>query len=248
MNQLQPTDSFLTRLRTRPHARALLIFLSALLTGFLVWPLVSGVFSALFRTLCTLVLAPLSFGHGGHVAFTSASGAEGLERAASWDVRMVLGIEGVAKAHAVALNPRRLFYLPLLTLLAGVLAMPLPGAARRRALLVGVPMLIALALSTVWLTAAFLFAQVPGLVYTLSPVESGLLRLGYEGFATPLTTKFMLSLLLTYGLFAWQSRRLAPLQPSAPGQSPNSPASPKSNKNKPAKRKRRKGAAGARHS
>jgi hypothetical protein len=245
MSQPQPADSLVSRLRGRPHARALLIFVSVLLVGFLAWPLVSGACSELFRALCTLALAPLSFGHGGHVTFTSASGAAELERAASWDVRMVLGIEGVAKAHAVALNPRRLFYLPLLTILASVLAMPLPGTARRRALLLGVAILIALALSTVWLTAVFLFAQVPGLVYTLSPAESALLRLGYEGFATPLTTKFMLPLLLAYGLFAWQSQRRAPPEPSAPQPSP---VSKKSNKNKSAKRKRRKGAAGARFS
>jgi lysylphosphatidylglycerol synthetase-like protein (DUF2156 family) len=99
-------------------------------------------------------------------------------------------------------------YLPLLTLLASVLAMPLPNSARRRSFGVGALVLLACALSSVWVIGAFLFAQVPGLVYDLSPTESSLLRLCYEGWVTPLTNKFMMPLLLGYGLFAWQRRRV----------------------------------------
>ncbi len=239
MNLPPPIDSVLGRLSGRTYVRAASIFVATLLVGFLIWPWVSGTCSALLRALCTLALEPLEFGRGGHVAFSAASGAAGLERAASWDVRMVLGIQGVAKTHAVALNARRLFYLPLLTLLASVLALPLPGAARGRALLVGLPILITLALSTVWLTAVFLFARVPELVYSLSPLESALLRVGYEGFATPLTTKFMLPLLLAYGLFVWQSRRASS---EATVRAPSALLAQRAVRSKPNKRKRRNGA------
>jgi hypothetical protein len=148
---------------------------------------------------------------------------------------MLLSIEGIEKAHSIALNPRRLLYVPLCTLLACVLAMPLPNAARRRALACGSLILVGISLSSVWLIAAFLFAQVPGLVYELSPAESSLLRLLYEGWITPLSNKFIVPLLLAYALFAWQRRGVerenaatipAPL-PASDAAKPRRPAKPK---------------------
>lgn len=242
-----PSETWLARARAQPLRWAALVFVATLLLALAAWPLLAGLFSALFRGLCSLVLSPLSFGHGGHVAFTQGAQATGLERAASWDTHMVLRIEGVAKAHSIALNPRRLLYLPLSTLLACVLAMPLPNAARRRASAVGALVLLVLALASVWLVAAFLFAQVPGLVYELSPLESSLLRVLYEGWVTPLSNKFMVPLLLGYALFAWQRAKLrvdtaAAAPPLGPEPGPRSELSPKAKRAGGRQRKRASGA------
>jgi hypothetical protein len=192
--------------------RALVILALVFALGLPAWSVLAAQFAYGFRALCALSLAPLTFGEGGHVQFVMALPARSLERADSWDVSMVLGIEGVTATHSVALNSRRLLYLPLLTLLACVVAAPFPLSKRQRAIagLVGAALLALIALLAVWVIAAFLFAKVPGLVYTLTPWQHGALRLAYEGWVTPLTNKFVMPILLAGGLLAWQSQRQKP--------------------------------------
>jgi hypothetical protein len=206
---IRPTqpDGVSAAWRAQPRLRAPALFAALLFVGICAWWLCEGAFAQLFRALCTLALSPLTFGEGGHVQFSAALPSQSLERAASWDVSMVLGIEGAEATHSIALNPRRLLYLPLLTLFACVLAAPLSLSwrARRRALWVGTSILVLIALLSVYLIAVFLFAKVPGLVYTLSPWQSSALRVAYEGWVTPLTNKFVLPLLLAAALLAWQS-------------------------------------------
>jgi hypothetical protein len=207
----QPTqpDGVFGAWPAQARLRALAVFAALLLAGGCAGWLCAGAFAQLFRALCTLALSPLTFGEGGHVQFVAALPSQSLERATSWDVSMVLGIDGVKATHAIALNPRRLLYLPLLTLFACVLAAPLSLSwrARRRALLAGTTILTLIALLSVYLIAVFLFAKVPGLVYTLAPWQSSALRVAYEGWVTPLSNKFVLPLLLAAALLAWFGSR-----------------------------------------
>lgn len=177
-----------------------------LLTAVLAWPSFEQGVAQLLRGLCTLVLSPLRFGQGGHVEFLASQLQTDVERAATWDLRMMLRIEGVAQVHSIALNSRRLLALPLASFGLVVAAVPVRWPRKRWALGLAVPLLSLLAVSSVWLVAVFLFSQVEGLVYSLSPTQAALLRLGYEGWVTPLANKFIVPLLLAALLLAWPER------------------------------------------
>jgi hypothetical protein len=179
---------------------------AAALAAALLWPWFEACVAQSLRWSCSLLLSPLSFGAGGHVDFVSAAAHTGLERAASWDLRMLLRIDEVAQTHALALNPRRLLALPIASYLLCVGAAPATWAQKRRALALGLPLLWLLALLSVWLVAVYLFAQVEGLVYSLTPGQAAVLRVLYEGWVTPLANKFIVPLVLAALLLARPGR------------------------------------------
>lgn len=188
----------------------------ALLVAMFAFWLLDAPLAGLFRGLCSLALSAWTFGEGGHVQFVAASPTQALDRAASWDVSMVLGVEGSAVMHSIALNPRRLLYLPLLTFATCVLGAPLALSARQRriALLLGIPIVVSIALASVYLIAVFVFARVAGLIYTLEPWQDSVLRVVYEGWVTPLTNKFVMPMLIAAGLLAY-AQRVVPSTPPA---------------------------------
>ena len=192
-----------------PRELSLRLLLAAAIfsVGTLVWTWLEDPFELAFQRTATVLLAPLTFGAGGHVgterSLEPASSSH--ERDASWGTRLVLRIEGVQKTHAVAINPRRLLYLPLVCFGACLVAAPLSRRRRLWAIAVGVPLLTGFALFAVWVIAVWLFARVPGLVYDLAPWQRDVLRLAYEGWVTPLSNKFALPILIALAFTLWPS-------------------------------------------
>jgi hypothetical protein len=170
---------------------------SVLAVGLLVWPLIGHEFSAGFQGLASTAFDGHEFGTGGYVRFLPREHTRStVDRDESWNTGAELRIDGVEKRNSVLLNPRRLAYLPFV-FLAGILAAM--GLPHRRALLafgLGSVLLCFVALGSVWLVVAWLFARVPGLVYTLAGWQEALLRLLYEAFVTPIANKFIIAMVV----------------------------------------------------
>jgi hypothetical protein len=66
------------------------------------------------------------------------------------------------------------------------------------------PRLLLLALGSVWITIAWLFARVPGLVYELAPWQHSTLHLLYEGLVTPIADEFIAPLLPMLAFLTWR--------------------------------------------
>jgi hypothetical protein len=72
-------------------------------------------------------------------------------------------------------------------------------------MLLGAPLLLLIAVGSVWITIAWLFARVPGLVYDFAPWQRSALHLLYEGFVTPIANKFIVPLLLALAFAFFRS-------------------------------------------
>jgi hypothetical protein len=188
----------------------LLRFVVALLFGLWIWRPLSAPVAGVMALAANYTVGALTMGKGGHIVLHATAparagadvGATAREQdehhAASWDTRMTLQIEGVAPTHAVRVSPRRLLYLPLVFYLALLIALPLETERRWRALALGLPLLLAAALVSVWITAAWIFMRVPDLVYPAS--HEPWLSFLYESWVTPLANKFILPLLLVVAI------------------------------------------------
>jgi hypothetical protein len=194
----------------RELSRRAAVFLLVLACGWATWMAVGQRFSWVFCACSDAVLSPITFGTGGKVAIEFAGRPAAVPAAAesdaSWNARPRLRVEGVSQEHAIRINPRRVGYLPLVLFSAFVLAVPLAARSRWICFSIGVPILLSFSIASLWVNAAWLFAQVPGLVYQLSAVQRGLLDFAYEGLVTPLGNRLILPLIVAAALYAWQAR------------------------------------------
>jgi hypothetical protein len=192
-----------------PLAKRIGTFVVVVILGFVLWPLLSDAYTSSFQASANALLGGMRFGKGGHALFLPASNQQAAStgRDASWEAPVELSIEGVEKKHVVSVNPRRLAYLPWFCFAALVAATPLRASAKAKCLLVGSALLGLIALVSVWVIIAWIFARVPGLVYDLESWERTLLDLSYEAFVTPMGNKFVLPLILAVGLVLWQMAR-----------------------------------------
>lgn len=199
---------------SRPADAALAMgwrFAAIVCVGLLPWPGVQQGCSALFRPVANLVLTNMEFGAPGglgtgHVRLLAATRAH-VQRAddgPAWDTVLELRVTGVDKVQTVFVSPRRSFYLPLLFLLASIGVVPLPRRRKWLCAGVGVSLLVAYALGTLCLTSMWIFARVPGLVYTLTPVQQLTIELAYRGLVTPMSHRIVVPLLVACGLLSWQ--------------------------------------------
>lgn len=189
---MSPSPSLRRRLATRVGAFALVFGVGLGLEAELGGALASG-----FVELAQASIGGLRFGRGGRAKFERAPNRRATQDAAgSWDTRVELSIEGVFARHRVALNPRRLAYLPCIFFVACIGTAPLPLGRKASCVLFGLALLALLALASLWIIVAWIFAQVPGLVYDLSPLQRFALNLGYEGFVTPIGNKFVIPVVL----------------------------------------------------
>jgi hypothetical protein len=188
--------------------RAALTALLVLALGAWVWTPLAPLFSWTFRVCAGAALAGVSFGQGGHVDVEPRASPRAQDVVAL-KTALRLSIDGVEPSHVLRINPRRLLYLPLLCFLALLIAAPLPGSNKLRCALLGVPLLAGMAVGSLWASAAWLFARVPGLVYDASDLWfRHFLQILYEGLVTPPASKFVLPLLLAALLVSWQLRTL----------------------------------------
>lgn len=164
--------------------------------GVAAWPALGEASDSAFRVLANGILGGTTFGAGGHVAFEPVAPREVSSTAhdddASWSTRLELRIDGIPARESVRMNARRLLYLPTVLLLAIVLASPLRGRRKALALALGAAVLFAAALLSSWLTAVWLFAAAPGLVYDLTGAERAALRFAYEAWVSALGNRYVL--------------------------------------------------------
>jgi len=182
------------------------------LLGVLAWPLMRASAEAVFRGAATATLGELTFGMGGHVAFLPAKPRAPRERYDeddSWSTRVELRIDGAEGRYGIRMNARRLVYLPCVVLVALVLASPLSAQRKVIALALGAALVLASALLSAWLTAAWLFARAPGLVYALDGFEQRLLDFGYEAWVTALGNRFIVPIMIAAVLIPALAQRRA---------------------------------------
>ncbi|MFI5307861.1 MAG: hypothetical protein ACHQ53_10935 [Polyangiales bacterium] len=186
--------------------------LALLLTlGLAPWPGVREQSNAAFRGLANLVLQRAKFGDGSGLGQGSAQlmpierrAATGADDGPAWDTRLRLRVSGVSEVKDVVVSPRRMAFVPCWVLLSIVLASPLALRRKLGCLLAGVPLLLAWAVSSIATTAAWIFSQVPGLVYGGTPVHRTAVELAYRALVVPTSNRFILPLLLGVALVAWQ--------------------------------------------
>ncbi|MFT3927726.1 MAG: hypothetical protein QM778_34685 [Myxococcales bacterium] len=170
----------------------LLRFTVVLLLGLWIWQPLRPPLTQAFSHLANVTLGELTLGSGGHIDVQPARATS--QEISSWDTVLTLRVEGIAQAHSVRVNPRRLLYLPVTVLVALVMAVPFEPRRRWRALALGLPVLAMSALVCVWITAAWVFSRVPDLVYPAS--QAAWVAWLYESWVTPLANKFLLPLAL----------------------------------------------------
>lgn len=177
-----------------PVLRALL----TLLFGLLLWSVAGELFSAAFRAVAGLAFRTLEFGNGGHAELVPSYPAQAVSAARdeTWNVQVLLSVDGIAKTHAVTINPRRLLFLPWLLLSALFAATAMHIRAKLIGFAVGSVCLLGNALVSLWIMIAWLFARVPGLVYTLADWQLTTLHILYEGYVTPMANKLIVPLFL----------------------------------------------------
>jgi hypothetical protein len=189
-------------------ARAAVVFLLGLIVLAIAGPLLDEVF-------CDAVHAWLGgheFGAGGRASLAPAARAVAVsaESGPSWTVALTLRVDGVHEVHSLLLNPRRMLWLPWLVALTLTAALARePVRALEQALAVSV-LVAGWALLGVWLTAVWVFASVPGLVYTLGPSAHAAVHALYEGLVGPPGARYVAGLVAAAAVHAaallWERR------------------------------------------
>ncbi len=200
--------------RTKHHSKPMrtdavtLRFAAALalvITALLFWPVLERPTAASFRSVVGAALEPWTFGKGGHVVLIPAAHPHAtVSAAASWDTQLELHIDGVEQRHRVALNPRRLCFLPGLLCSAVIVASPVSWRRKGLCIALSTITVMLLAIANVWMIAAWLFARVPGLIYDPSAWQRTMLDFGYEALVTSLATKFIAPVGVTIAIVMWQ--------------------------------------------
>lgn len=182
-------------------------FAVIMLLGLSPWPDLSKLFSQLYLGLGNLTLQHLSVGHDARWG----SGKAGVLKAErpgrdgpSWDTLLVLTAERAADFDHVYLNPKRQAYLPLLIFLAVIIAAPVRARAKWMCLAVGVPVMLAFAMTSLWITTLWLFARVPALVGDWSQAQLVAVDLAYRALVVPMSNRFILPLFVASLLILWQ--------------------------------------------
>jgi hypothetical protein len=198
--------------------------LVAALTFFLVlavagppWPPVRRGFARAYCAVMNGLLGPLGFGQGGHVHVSpgnqDATGRT-LAGEVTTDTVMLMTIEGKRGGATVGLNARRDGYLPLVLLLASVIAAPLGRRARLRCLFAGGLVQGAAMVASLWLFVLWNFTvglAVRGL-YSLTPLQLRAVDVAFRTLLLPPGNRFIFPLLVAAALIGPQLRA-SPLRP-----------------------------------
>lgn len=192
----------------RRWLRAAGLFVALLLVG--AWPidLARRGFSAAYAATANVLVTAVTFGRGGHarLAALDRPRERGPGEEVSADANLLLAVDGYEGELPVGVSLRRDAYLPLLIVLAAVVAAPLPWRRKGRALLVGLPAVFALTLVSLWLLVMWLFTHQLRGVYTAVPARDWLLDLIFRAFLLPPGHRFLVPFLLAAALVAWQKR------------------------------------------
>jgi hypothetical protein len=154
------------------------------------------------------LLSRVTFGERGHAHLRpagpgEAAGADNIVPDSILELR-VDGYQGELKLGA---SLRRDGYLPLVFVLAAIATAPLPWRGRLRALAVGLPAILILAASCQWLGLLWIFSHQLRGVLELGPASRTLVEGGFETLLLPPANRFLVPLLLGFGLALWPRPR-----------------------------------------
>lgn len=143
----------------RRVAAALAVFLGVLIAGAWPWPPIQRGFSAIYCPIANLVLAPQTFGRGGHARLRALPQIERhADDNVTADAVLSLSVAGYGGDLALGVSVRRDAFLPLWILISLLIAAPLASARRWKALAVGIPLMLALNLAALELLVTWTFA------------------------------------------------------------------------------------------
>ncbi len=190
----------------RRAAVSLSVFLALLVAGAWPWLPVQRGFSAMYGPLANLVLAPQTFGRGGHARLVPLSRIERRPGDnVTADAAVALTVFGWEGDLQMGMSLRRDVYLPLWILIALLIAVPLPFARRMKALAIGVPIMILLDLAALELLVTWTFAfQLRGIYAAdAGSVWRRLVDLAYGALLTPPGNRFIAPLGVGAAIIAW---------------------------------------------
>jgi hypothetical protein len=192
----------------RRIAASLGLFLALMAVGAWPWEPVPHAFSARYCPVANLVLGHQTFGRGGHARLLP------LERIVrqegdnvTADTALSLTVAGFEGDLQMGMSLRRDAYLPLLILVALIVAAPLPAVGRLKALSIGVPIMTALNLAALELLVVWTFALRLKGIYDLGGAARRLLDFAYGALLTPPGNRFIAPLALGAAIVAWQRAR-----------------------------------------
>ena len=203
---------------SRRVAEALAIFFGVLIAGAWPWPPVQRGFSAIYCPIANLVIAPQTFGRGGHARL---SALPRIERRANDNVTadavLSLSVAGFGGDLPLGVSVRRDAYLPLWILISLLIAAPLGSARRLKALAMGIPFMLALNLAALELLVTWTFAfQLRG-IYPRdgAPIWLRAVDFAYGAVLSPPGNRFIAPLAVGAALIAlFQGRRDDVTKPS----------------------------------
>ena len=190
----------------RRIAISLAVFLGLLLLGAWPWPAIQRGFAAIYCPVANLVIAPQTFGRGGHARLRPLPQiARGPNDNVTADAALALSVAGYHGDLGIGMSVRRDAYLPLWILTALLIAVPLPFARRMKALAIGIPLMLALNLAALELLVTWTFAfQLRGIYPAdTSVVWKRLVDLAYGAVLTPPGNRFIAPMALGAALIVW---------------------------------------------
>ena len=190
---------------TRRVALALAIFLGVLIAGSWPWPPLQRGWSAIYCPIANLVIAPQTFGRGGHARLRALPSIERHPNDnVTADAVLSLSVAGFGGELPLGMSVRRDAYLPLWILVSLLLAAPLGSARRLKTLAIGIPLMLALNLAALELLVTWTFAfQLHGIYPAdAAPIWLRAVDLAYGAVLSPPGNRFIAPLAVGATLIA----------------------------------------------
>ncbi len=190
----------------RRVAVSLAVFFALLVVGAWPWPPIQRGWSAIYCPFANLIIAPQTFGQGGHARLRPLPRIERHPTDnVTADAALALTVDGFDGDLAIGMSVRRDAYLPLWISIALLIAAPLGFARRLKALAIGIPVMMALNLAALELLVTWTFAfQLRG-IYPADTVTvwTRLVDLAYGALLTPPGNRFIAPLGVGAALIVW---------------------------------------------
>jgi hypothetical protein len=192
-------------------------FALALVIGLLPWPGLKSGWSRLWSGLANATVFQPDFGHGGRAQLRPAEQHErGTGDHVATDAVLALQVRNYQGDLQLGTSSRRDGYLPLLVLIAAVVAAPLGWKARLRLLAAGVPAALAIGLLLLRLAVAATFASRLRGVYPTDSLARSALAMAEQVLVMPPALRLAAPLLVALALVGYGLNRPAPTTVTAP--------------------------------
>jgi hypothetical protein len=188
---------------------SLLVFLGIIALGAWPAPAIALGVSAAYSWTANPVLERITFGHRGHARLQTLPEIKRRESDnVTGDTLLALSVDGYRGTVPLGISVRRDVYLPLLILVALLLAFPrLRPGQRLTCLALAVPITVAAGIAANALVAAWTFSTQLRGVYPPQPVTRRIIAFAYGALLSPPGNRFIAPLALGAGLIAWQLKQ-----------------------------------------